>query len=1384
MKLKVILVLFCVLFYHHLIAQNGDKEANRIMPPSPTAGSLGKYGEIPVSMYTGTPNINIPLYEVKSGDLSVPISLSYHSASVKPNEIPGWVGLGWSLNAGGVISRTVRDIPDDSDGFSAGTGTGFYYDLISPAPKFNQVFDDLSLFPFPANTTAWFWDNDNRQNDQKPDDFSFNFGGYSGQFFFGQDAQIHMRSQQPLKINFELAINSEGGTIASTNHHIKSWTILTGDGVKYTFEAKEWSYSPMGQALSAYVSAWYLTLIESSSGEQISFEYTEVNGKIRAKEFKSHRIGYIKPSGSSSMPIVDIDKIGSSVSLDEVIYLKKINFTNGYIQFNTVKRNDPQYVPSGYNGLTAEEQKLDLVELYSQNTTPSQKLLSWKLNYTEVNRLKLISIIKSGSSGSDNEATLMEYEPTTFEGNTGNANYPNPYDINAIDHWGYYNGNASLTKMPVHANPTNPNAVIGDANRDANGMATASLLQKITWPTGGNTIFEFEPNDYSVVVVPNPNPLPTLTWVNYQDYYISGPATGSYECPGNPEEVTFTLPRATIIRKMIIEKWVHNDIVPCTSEYFTTTYSQDIFLEAGTYNLNDVFNNRLMNDCNAIPSGPIQGNAPINCLEYVRYLVAVPYSYNNGNGPAPGIFITGGTRIKKIISNDGFGNTLTKTYKYKKGNVSSGVLNKDPIYLEPDLSFPGYGFEVGVLGGFLLSSNPIKSVPSGSHIGYSEVSEELENGSKTVHTFTTYEEYPDGEGFEFADLNYGPMINNDMQRGLPTTTVQYNSAGNIVKFTSLEYDFSQNEYMGRMVDNTYIFTTNSPDSEGMTAASKILIPSRFVAKKSETERIYDPENQTRFLERKTEYKYNLNNLQVKETKTTNSKNENILSLAKYPVDYSGGVYDLMKTQNMILLPVEQKTIKEGATVELNLRKYDYQAVAGQTFVKPSAVSSSVKGNQLETEITFDRYDQYGNILQQTKKSGPVTSYLWGYQNNLPVAEVINAKADDIAYTSFEDENNGNWLLTDQTRNNSESVTGKKAYKLVNGTPVTKSTLTASQNYVITYWSKNGAANVNGISATSLLQKNGWTLFKHSVSGVTSVSVTGNNILIDELRLYPANATMSTVTYDPLVGVTSQCNSNNTISYFEYEPLLRLLRIRDADKNILKQFDYKLKTPPHSNPVWEFTGTTRCKPCEINNNYVLNITQKQEKDNNPNSSSFGQLRWTDGPAGSCVITPDWQNTVTAIRCRKNGSNQNTGEQEREQKDMNPCSPTYNQTRWTVVGTNTTACPLPFPYAKLTIENYNYSGSTTTADVIVRFYADAAMTIPVSVQNILVNYVEDVSGSICGCTISNSNLSFNCSGEEVILQSQVPIFFEQNGSGEVDQISTWYTLRLGTGYIGGQ
>ena len=100
-KMKNLLVL---LFFANTLSTSAQQ-----MPPSdiptPTTASLGRYGDIPVSYYTGRANISIPIHTLSTGGVELPITLDYDGSGVQVNTLPSWTGHNWTLNAGGVITR-------------------------------------------------------------------------------------------------------------------------------------------------------------------------------------------------------------------------------------------------------------------------------------------------------------------------------------------------------------------------------------------------------------------------------------------------------------------------------------------------------------------------------------------------------------------------------------------------------------------------------------------------------------------------------------------------------------------------------------------------------------------------------------------------------------------------------------------------------------------------------------------------------------------------------------------------------------------------------------------------------------------------------------------------------------------------------------------------------------------------------------------------------------------------------------------------------------------------------------------------------------------------------------------------------------------------------
>ena len=179
-----------------------------------------------------------------------------------------------------------------------------------------------------------------------------------------------------------------------------------------------------------------------------------------------------------------------------------------------------------------------------------------------------------------------------------------------------------------------------------------------------------------------------------------------------------------------------------------------------------------------------------------------------------------------------------------------------------------------------------------------------------------------------------------------------------------------------------------------------------------------------------------------------------------------------------------------------------------------------------------------------------------------LAQCTNTDSANIAFTSFETPAHGRWtynqsgVITDST-----APTGTHAYSLASGN-ITLGGLPSGSSYIVSYWSKTGSScAVSGGTATKQGKTiNGWTYFENTTSGTTSVAISGTGS-IDEVRLYPSVAQMTSFTHSPLVGITSQCDVDNRITYFSYDALGRLIWVKDQDGNIIKTYQYHYQGLP-------------------------------------------------------------------------------------------------------------------------------------------------------------------------------------------------------------------------------
>ena len=1235
-----------------------------VIPSSTEAASLGKFGEWPVSEYTGIPDISIPLYSIKAGGFNLPIQLSYHAGGVKVDEVSSWAGTGWNLSAGGCISRTVVGLADDwADGLSqedALVGGSFL--------KGSYNLSDTNDYVFFRKVA-------DQQADCEPDIYYLSIAGLSAKFCIDSLGQFHSIPASNIKILSSPF--SPGGTGSSTQ-----WIVADDKGNIYYFGSNtagvpsgtvgvETSYtgSPTGPHVE-YVrpTAWYITkIITANQVDTIYFTYKQkvetywLQDVVSYSYANDNSIGYPVLSsfdqqmGFNSLLFDGQNSPGAhnASQTGGISALTGIQWRGGSISFASNTRRQDIEDTTGYDNM------LDSIVVYN---TAGTVIKAYSLNYNDINqRYYLSTLMETGQPGSP-------VLPYTF-------GYISPNQLPlrgsySQDHWGFYNGAGNSNPLPFsNQMPVNSMPVF-NANRNPDSVLMQyGTLNSINYPTGGTTNFSYEANHYnpSTVIAGNAPWSTVVSQVQYvagdtvkpfaQSSTISIPFPQSvnlvidfnnYAHP--PQANMSTLPYVSLYQQngngtlTLVGYWDAYDDFPTTTPTpnsnglynFTYTVNNIALSAAGTYILVASDSCLRLTSCAESAGQPAQAYATAG-LTYSGYETAPP----GGSAPLP---LAGGLRIKKITNYNANGSFVdAKQYIYAPGNLL--MYPQYVIHTEQDVTAQvnAAGESGNETQGFPIpgpvfidvmketsTSQVVLGETQGVPVGYPQVTEqELDSlGNDKGYTSYTFSYFPDSLNVYNFDFTYTPWNNTTIMNPLnPVNSFEYKRGfllekdtykkganGSYIKLQSLANNYNYNDYnstnhygqirglrlqrlrstpgyLDGPVYDGYTLPVGVPFSPDFGYAFYNVLTS-WIQQVSTMETDYDQNGQNPVVKVTSTYYDNPVHMLPTRTVTNRSNQDSLVSLVNYPQDYATGTpfIDSLVSHNIATAPIENVTyqinpsgqisvlggrvttylpngkglpsqiqlVVTPAPISLSSFKFSNVGTTGTLPFNTGTKASFSPDPTYVTRANFFNYDDYSNIAQDAKTGDFNHAYLWDYNGEYLVAQVNNAALSDIAYTSFEANGTGNWQVPDTTRIRAYSMTGTLCYGLNSGNTITASGLNSGKTYIVSYWSRAGSMTVNGTSGTlgNTVTAGGytWNYYEHTISSATSVSVSGS-AAIDELRLFPKGSLMTTYTYIPLVGMSSQCSPTNYITYYGYDGLSRLNVVRDMRGNIIKTYNY-------------------------------------------------------------------------------------------------------------------------------------------------------------------------------------------------------------------------------------
>ena len=489
---------------------NQTYELPNVVKPSPESRQLEKYIDFPVGTSSGVPEINIPIYNIEIEGVSIPISISYHASGLKVDDKSGIVGLGWSLNAGGRVSRSIARFPDEQQKIK----TAKYDYEIDP-----DRLDDFELLRNYAKSSP----NSQGSMDGEYDVFSYFFGHRQGRFFMTFDSNDNIKFKtfpfEPLKIASELSNTNEPA-------YILSFQILDEQGNIYIYgnnpttgrAETEFCKSSVGPNRN-YATGWFLNkIVTHNNKDTINFFYQDSYQYESSKSYMLYMMDDYKWEGgavmgnncSTVMPeateasiIENYERVKEGSSMQYFSKrLTQIDFPNGSAYFK-------------YDSAGGEIIKLKSIEIYALNKLNRK----FELQQSKFSNCYLEKIYKLDSlTIRDSALNIVNKYKFQYDQSKDMTRFADESDgasskTNGMDLWGFYNGKDN--------NPSNLPSVVGqtvmycyyiqsacnqnkiekynqvihvtDRATDETSMK-AFILTKIEYPTGGRAEYEFEAN--------------------------------------------------------------------------------------------------------------------------------------------------------------------------------------------------------------------------------------------------------------------------------------------------------------------------------------------------------------------------------------------------------------------------------------------------------------------------------------------------------------------------------------------------------------------------------------------------------------------------------------------------------------------------------------------------------------------------------------------------------------------------------------------------------------------------------------------------------------------------------------------------------------------------